>query len=321
MYTVGSLADLISGSKTPNKPKVEIQQVQSKPYKQKKTEVSVEKSKQPQKRKANDDVPEKPKRAKTDTKKDKFSPDKVKKIKQVKLNESLETPKKPKTGESPEKEPISENAKAALKRMKDRKKETFRDPEKEARTIFIGNVPIQCKKEEMRTFFKKYGTIESVRFRCAARKDLSLPKKAAFLMKQIHPKAAQMVCYIVFKEEDSVAKAVVENGSLFKEHHIRVDFVAKPAEKVEKNAIFVGNVPFAAKDDDLWKIFENCGKIESVRVVRDGLTGIGKGYGYVNFESPDAVELAMQMGEVTIGKRELRVKRCTTDTKKKSEKV
>lgn len=38
------------------------------------------------------------------------------------------------------------------------------------------------------------------------------------------------------------------------------------------------------QDDDLWSAFEDCGVIDSVRVVRDEKTGIGKGFGYVNFK-------------------------------------
>lgn len=38
------------------------------------------------------------------------------------------------------------------------------------------------------------------------------------------------------------------------------------------------------QDDDLWEVFEDCGTIEHVRVVRDEQTGIGKGFGYINFK-------------------------------------
>lgn len=38
------------------------------------------------------------------------------------------------------------------------------------------------------------------------------------------------------------------------------------------------------QDDDLWSAFEDCGVIDSVRVIRDEKTGIGKGFGYVNFK-------------------------------------
>lgn len=38
------------------------------------------------------------------------------------------------------------------------------------------------------------------------------------------------------------------------------------------------------EDEDLWKAFESCGNIEGVRIIRDEKSGIGKGYGYVNFK-------------------------------------
>lgn len=62
-----------------------------------------------------------------------------------------------------------------------------------------------------------------------------------------------------------------------------------------------------AEEDDIWKLFEPCGKIESVRLIRDSKTGIGKGFGYVNFESSDSVELALQMEKFTLKGRDLRV--------------
>jgi len=34
-------------------------------------------------------------------------------------------------------------------------------------------------------------------------------------------------------------------------------------------------------------------QIESVRLVRDSATGMGKGFGYINFESADSVETAL----------------------------
>ena len=40
----------------------------------------------------------------------------------------------------------------------------------------------------------------------------------------------------------------------------------------------------AAEEDDLWKMFESCGKISGIRLIRDRRTGIGKGFAYINFE-------------------------------------
>lgn len=52
-------------------------------------------------------------------------------------------------------------------------------------------------------------------------------------------------------------------------------------------------------------------------MVRDSKTGIGKGFGYVNFESSDSVELAMQMEKFVLKGRELRVSICKANAKNK----
>lgn len=51
--------------------------------------------------------------------------------------------------------------------------------------------------------------------------------------------------------------------------------------------------------------------------MRDSKTGIGKGFGYVNFESSDSVELAMQMEKLVLKGRELRVSICKANAKNK----
>lgn len=39
------------------------------------------------------------------------------------------------------------------------------DPERGQRTLFVGNVPLKIKRDEIKRLFKPYGKIESVRFR------------------------------------------------------------------------------------------------------------------------------------------------------------
>lgn len=75
-----------------------------------------------------------------------------------------------------------------------------------------------------------------------------------------------------------------------------------------------------AEEDDLWKIFESCGPISSVRIVRDSRRGIGKGFGYVNFKNSDSVTLALEMENVTFKDRELRISLCNINAAKKNKK-
>ena len=52
-----------------------------------------------------------------------------------------------------------------------------------------------------------------------------------------------------------------------------------------------------------------CGTISSVRIVRDAATGIGKGFGYVNFASEDSVEIALTLNGSELDGRKIRVSR------------
>jgi nucleolar protein 12 len=46
-------------------------------------------------------------------------------------------------------------------------------------------------------------------------------------------------------------------------------------------------------EEGLWRTFGKCGTVESVRVVRDSTTRVGKGIAYVQFDDANAVEAAL----------------------------
>ena len=58
--------------------------------------------------------------------------------------------------------------------------------------------------------------------------------------------------------------------------------------------IFVGNLSFQVSEDDLRAHFEKCGKIRWIKVATFEDTGKCKGYGWVNFEEPEAAEWAVK---------------------------
>ena len=63
------------------------------------------------------------------------------------------------------------------------------------------------------------------------------------------------------------------------------------------------------KEEEIWKLFETCGVIESVRIVRDAATNIGKGIAFVNFSERTAVNLALKLNESTFRDRSIRITR------------
>lgn len=191
--------------------------------------------------------------------------------------------------------------------------------EKAEATIFVGNVVIAAVTDkkvhrEFESLFKKHGKVRSVRFRSIAF-STPLPRKAAIAQKEFHANRETVNAYVVFKDKASVKAALTLNGSVFKDHHLRVDSVAHPAPQDNKRSVFVGNLDFEAEEEPLWVHFGSCGDVESVRIVRDAKTNVGKGFAYVQFKEAVSVEKALLLNgkELKIGSqkkgRQLRITR------------
>ncbi|XP_043914576.1 RNA-binding protein 34 [Protopterus annectens] len=190
---------------------------------------------------------------------------------------------------------------------------------KNKRTVFVGNLPVSCNKQMLKSIFKEFGYIESMRFRSVARADPTMSRKQATIQRKSHPKRHNMNAYIVFKEESDAVKALQRNGmEITNGFHIRVDLASKDSSHDQKRSIFVGNLPYDMEEEVLWKHFSECGQVEAVRLIRDRSTGLGKGFGYVLFESTDDVFLALKLDSSEVMGRKIRVQRCVKKEKVKS---
>lgn len=185
------------------------------------------------------------------------------------------------------------------------------DLEKSSRTVFLANVSTMAIKSKrakktlmghLISFTSSLPTrdgghhIESLRFRSTAFIASGIPKKAAFVRKEIMDSTTQSTnAYVVYNTQLAAREAATTlNGSIVLDRHLRVDSVAHPAKIDHRRCVFVGNLGFvddetnvkAAEDDQknkrpcktkepadieegLWRQFEKAGIVESVRVVRD----------------------------------------------------
>ncbi|CAE7202814.1 hypothetical protein P3342_010941 [Pyrenophora teres f. teres] len=228
--------------------------------------------------------------------------------------------------------------------------------EKASRTVFLGNVSIECinskaaekaLKKHLESFIPDLADntpphkIESIRFRSTAFGS-SLPKRAAFAKKEIMEATTKSTnAYAVYTTKVAAREAVKRlNGSVLLNRHLHVDSVAHPTKVDHRRCVFVGNLPFVddesqtptvegekpkskkpASDieEGLWLQFAKCGKVESVRVVRDAKTRVGKGFAYVQFVDENGVEAALQLNEQKFPPmlpRKLRITRCKAEKKK-----
>lgn len=58
--------------------------------------------------------------------------------------------------------------------------------------------------------------------------------------------------------------------------------------------IYVGNLSYGVDDNDLQKLFEEFGSVESSNVIVDKYSGRSKGFGFVNMENQDEAKEAIQ---------------------------
>ncbi|KAJ2604760.1 Nucleolar protein 12 [Coemansia sp. RSA 1804] len=205
-------------------------------------------------------------------------------------------------GEGPAKKP----KKALLGRMP-------QDPETLKRTLFVGNLSINCitdqtKYKKFKALCSQHGQVNSIRFRSIAFAEL-LPRKIAFIRGSFHSERQTCNAYVEFAEAESATKARKLNATLFDEKHIRVNLASNEKSYDMKRSAFVGNLDFAAEEEDLWRHFEACGAVENVRIVRDPKTSLGKGFGYVQFTDRSAVVLALKLDGSELNSRKLRVQR------------
>ncbi|KAK5926045.1 hypothetical protein CgunFtcFv8_021649 [Champsocephalus gunnari] len=189
---------------------------------------------------------------------------------------------------------------------------------KKKRTVFVGNLPISCTRKTLQGLFREKGSIESVRFRSVVREDPAMSRKLAAIQRKVHPKKQSMNAYVVFKDEEGVTKALERNGmEIEKGFHIRVDKVTESSAHDHKRSVFVGNLSFEINELSFRQHFEECGDVEGVRLVRDQNSGLGKGFGYVLFESADSVQLALELDGSKLETRTIRVKRSVKKEKQK----
>ncbi|MES9942443.1 MAG: RNA-binding protein [Candidatus Thiodiazotropha sp. 6PLUC2] len=72
--------------------------------------------------------------------------------------------------------------------------------------------------------------------------------------------------------------------------------------------IYVGNLPWSVKDDDLRNMFSEFGDVSAANVIMDKFSGRSRGFGFVEMPNSDHAESAIQsLNEKDVEGRNLRV--------------
>jgi RNA recognition motif-containing protein len=200
--------------------------------------------------------------------------------------------------------------------------------EQNERTVFAGNIPVLYTVKKLKTYFKEFGTVASIRLRSVPFEGIAvdqkgnqdLVRKVAVNTGKIGAQKGSLNAYIVFESEACATAALAANNRMIGDRHLRVDRVT-PTLFDPKLTVFLGGLPYYADEENLREHFAAAlangqDDIASVRIVRDPETLVCKGIGYVLLGNTEAVFKALTLNKSLYRKRELRVSTCGKRTKK-----
>lgn len=176
------------------------------------------------------------------------------------------------------------------------------------RTIFVGNLPVHCTKKHIKQLFRQYGSVETVRLRSIKVSPGEVSARRAIRTQKQLVEGSSFNAYVVLSSPSEAESCLGLNGSCLQGRHLRVDMLIRKEEKSIQKSVFVGNLPFSADEEKLRQVFDICGQIENIRIVRDPKSGIGKGFGFITFVNTSGVMFALKQNKkATLSSRTLRV--------------
>ncbi|EEC74539.1 hypothetical protein OsI_10059 [Oryza sativa Indica Group] len=163
-----------------------------------------------------------------------------------------------------------------VRRRKEEAGEPEADPERDQRTVFAYQLSLKADERDVYEFFSRAGKVRDVR-----------------LIMDRNSRRSKGVGYIEFYDVMSVPMAIALSGQLLLGQQVMV----KPSEAeknlVQSNAsssgaasggarkLYVGNLHSNITEDQLRQVFEPFGQVELVQLPLDPLTGLCKGFGFV----------------------------------------
>jgi nucleolin len=165
--------------------------------------------------------------------------------------------------------------------------------------LFIGNLPFQADDNAVYEFFGVYGEVVNVKL----------------LQRDGRPMGKG---FVQFKNGADAAKAKAANGMDFMGRAIAVRFANDPAPAFQErqssprrpagngNTIFVGGLSYQSTNETVAEFFGQCGNISGVRIATDQ-DGNPRGFAHVEFDTPEAVQAALQMTGQQLDGRSIRV--------------
>lgn len=168
----------------------------------------------------------------------------------------------------------------------------------DAYTVYVEGIPYSCEEEELWDVFRALGPV----------RDLRLPRWH-------DSNKLKGYAHVDFDSEQGFNKALEMDGYEIKGRYLKITQAKQKRKRSVHRAdrprvpdgcktLFVKNLPYEIEEAEVKKSFAKFGEVVNVRIARWNHTRRAKGFGYVQFDSTNAIERALQANEpVYVGDR------------------
>lgn len=164
--------------------------------------------------------------------------------------------------------------------------------------LFVGGISWETTEETFGNYFSKYGELtDSV---------IMLDKQSG------RPRGFGFVTYVDPAVVDKVLEEehVIDGRAVEVKRTVPREDMQQPKGVSKTKKIFVGGIPPSFSEDEMKEYFSSYGGIVEHQIMLDHQTGRSRGFGFVTFESEDAVEMIVSQGKThELGGKQVEIKK------------
>lgn len=165
--------------------------------------------------------------------------------------------------------------------------------------VFISGIPYETTEEEIKELFEKFGKIDQIK----------VPKYQDSGKNRGY-------AHIIFKNTSSANSAVAKNKQVYIQNRYLIIEYSKGEQAYERKVdlqeipedcrtIIIKNLPYELSEDELAQKFKPCGSINSIRMVYHPKLNHFKGFAYIDFDSQEAVKIALHLNGKELKNRKM----------------
>ncbi|CAD2112250.1 hypothetical protein YYG_04924 [Plasmodium vinckei petteri] len=187
-------------------------------------------------------------------------------------------------------------------KKKEKKKEKKNDntdiEEKNERTVFVGNVPLNdvSNLKLLKILGINKSLVESVRFRSLPLEEkYANNKRLGIMLKKFTDVKDNKNAFIRMKRKEDVSLLLDKNGTVYNGYVLRINKFGDQSSFNRKKSVCIKNLDRSLTEKDLYELFKDVDEIKGVRILRDLENSQSRGVGFVLFANRDSVKKAINL--------------------------